>query len=35
MDLPEIVGPNLDEIQFIIKETGLGNLIKKTEEDEK
>jgi hypothetical protein len=35
MDLPEIVGPNLEEIQFIIRETGLGNLIKKAEGDEK
>ena len=35
MDLPEIVGPNLEEIQFIIRETGLGNLIKKAEDDEK
>lgn len=28
MGLPEIVPPNLDEVNFIIKETGLGNLIK-------
>lgn len=29
MDLPQIISPNLDEINFIIRETGLGNLIKK------
>ena len=33
MELPQIVGPNLKDIQFIINETGLGNLIKKSEED--
>jgi len=31
--LPQIVGPDLKDIQFIINETGLGNLIKKSEED--
>jgi heterodisulfide reductase subunit C len=29
MNLPEIISPNLEEINFIINETGLGNLIKK------
>jgi heterodisulfide reductase subunit C len=33
MGLPEIISPNLDEIQFIIEETGLGNLIKKKESE--
>jgi heterodisulfide reductase subunit C len=33
-ELPNIEPPNLDEINFIIKETGLGNLIK-TEENKK
>ena len=33
MGLPEIVPPNLDEIRFIIKETGLGDLVKKKEDD--
>jgi hypothetical protein len=31
MGLPEIMGPNLDEIRFIIEETGLGHLVKKKE----
>jgi len=31
MGLPEIIGPNLDEIRFIIEETGLGHLVKKKE----
>jgi heterodisulfide reductase subunit C len=35
LGLPEIIPPNLKEIKFIIKETGLGNLIKKKEEDSK
>jgi len=33
MGLPEIVPPNLDEIRFIIKETGLGDLVKEKEDD--
>ena len=33
MGLPEIVPPNLDEIRFIIEETGLGDLVKKKEDD--
>jgi heterodisulfide reductase subunit C len=33
MGLPQIVPPKLEEIQFIIKETGLGGLVKE-EEDE-
>ena len=33
MGLPEIVPPNLDEIKFIIKETGLGDLVKEKEDD--
>jgi len=33
LGLSEIVPPNLDEIRFIIQETGLGHLIKKKEED--
>ncbi len=35
MGLPEIKGPNLSEIQFIINETGLGYLVKNLEEDKK
>ncbi|MFX1260193.1 MAG: 4Fe-4S dicluster domain-containing protein [Promethearchaeota archaeon] len=31
LELPTIIPPNLDEINFIIKETGLGNLIKNDE----
>jgi heterodisulfide reductase subunit C len=31
LNLPEIIPPNLDEIRFIIEETGLGYLIKKKE----
>ncbi|MFX1236183.1 MAG: 4Fe-4S dicluster domain-containing protein [Promethearchaeota archaeon] len=33
--LPKLVGPNLEEIQFIINKTGLGNLIDKKKEDDK
>ena len=33
MGLPEIVPPKLDEIRYIIKETGLGDLVKKKEDD--
>ena len=33
MGLPEIIGPNLDEIQLIIKETGLGKLTEKKEDE--
>ena len=33
MGLPEFIGPNLDEIRFIIEETGLGDLAKKKEDD--
>jgi heterodisulfide reductase subunit C len=33
MGLPEIVPPNLDEIRFIIRETGLGNLVKDKEDE--
>ena len=33
MGLPEIIGPNLDEIRFIIEETGLGHLVKKKEDE--
>ena len=33
MGLPEIIPPNLDEIKFIIKETGLGDLVKEKEDD--
>ncbi len=33
MGLPEIVPPNLDDIRFIINETGLGDLIIKKEDD--
>jgi heterodisulfide reductase subunit C len=32
MGLPQIVPPKLEEIQFIIKETGLGGLVKEEEE---
>ena len=32
MGLPELVPPNLDEIRFIIDETGLGGLAKKKED---
>ena len=32
--LPRIEPPNLEEINFIIKETGLGNLIKKSVKEE-
>jgi heterodisulfide reductase subunit C len=37
MDLPEIVSPDLDQINFIIKETGLGDLLDKenTNEEDK
>lgn len=35
MNLPEIVGPNVEEIQYIINETGLGYLIGKKEVEEK
>ena len=36
MGLPRIVPPNLEEIEIIIKETGIGNLIEKAaKEDEK
>ena len=33
MGLPQIVPPNLKEIQFIIEETGLGELAKKKEDE--
>ena len=33
MGLPKIVPPKLEEIQFIIEETGLGNLVQETEDD--
>ena len=33
MGLPEFKAPNLTEIQFIIEETGLGNLAKKQKDD--
>lgn len=33
MGLPEIIPPKLDEVNYILKETGLGNLIKNQEED--
>ena len=33
LGLPEIIPPNLDEIRFIIEETGLANLVKKKESD--
>ena len=33
LGLPQIVPPKLDEIKFIIEETGLGNLVKEEEED--
>jgi len=35
MGLPQIIPPNLDEIQFIFEETGLGELIRSVKEDEK
>ncbi len=38
MKLPKLVPPNLKEIEFIMKETGIGNLIEKSlenKEDEK
>ena len=31
MGLPQLIPPNLDEIRFIIEETGLGDLAKKKE----
>ena len=34
LGLPEIVGPKIDEIRFIIEETGLGGLVKKKEGDD-
>ncbi len=34
MGLPKIITPNLDEINFIIKETGLGDLIKEDNKKE-
>ncbi|MBD3255628.1 MAG: hypothetical protein GF383_11085 [Candidatus Lokiarchaeota archaeon] len=34
MNLPEIIPPNLEEIKFLIKETGLGNLVKKEKESD-
>ncbi|MBD3200073.1 MAG: 4Fe-4S dicluster domain-containing protein [Candidatus Lokiarchaeota archaeon] len=34
MGLPEVSSPDLDEINYILKETGLGNLMKKSKEDE-
>ncbi|TFG06916.1 MAG: hypothetical protein EU539_06375 [Promethearchaeota archaeon] len=34
MGLPQIISPDLDEIRYIIEETGLGGLIKKKESDE-
>jgi len=33
LGLPEIIPPNLEEIKFIIDETGLGNLVIKKEGD--
>jgi hypothetical protein len=33
MGLPQLTGPNLDEIRFIIEETGLGDLAKKKEDE--
>ena len=33
MGLPQITPPKLEEIQFIIEETGLGNLVKEEEDD--
>jgi heterodisulfide reductase subunit C len=33
MGLPQIVPPNLEEIRFIIEETGLGELAKKKEDE--
>ena len=33
LGLPQILPPNLDEIKFIIEETGLGELAKKKEDD--
>ena len=33
MGLPLLVPPNLDEIRFIIEETGLGDLAKQKEDD--
>jgi heterodisulfide reductase subunit C len=33
MGLPELVPPNLEEIRFIIKETGLGGLVEKQEDE--
>ena len=33
MGLPQLVPPNLDEIRFIIEETGLGDLAKQKEGD--
>ena len=33
MGLPQIVPPNLEEIRFIIEETGLGELAKKREDE--
>jgi heterodisulfide reductase subunit C len=35
LGLPEIAPPNIDEIRFIIEETGLGNLMKRKEENDK
>lgn len=33
LGLPEIIGPNLEEIKYIIDETGLGKLIPKKESE--
>ena len=33
MGLPQLVPPDLDEIRFIIDETGLGDLAKKKEDE--
>lgn len=33
MGLPQLTTPNLDEIRFIIEETGLGDLAKKKEDE--
>jgi len=33
MGLPQLIPPNLDEIRFIIEETGLGDLAKQKEGD--
>jgi len=33
MGLPQIIPPNLEEIRFIIEETGLGELAKKKEDE--